>query len=265
LSDQPDAAAPADVSESENIRQALIRHIEAGADFTDSAARQRAGHEVEKELNVPYGNVCKQFGKAWKIAKSKKGLTDSATKNIGSAKVTFRKPEDKQPEEQPPASGTTQAGQPPEQAAQQQAVPAGQQVTDYRSVFEKCNSIEDFRKTTEYQFLRLNYEMMFKEGAFKIYDMFGIPVSPDLMQAEKGKESKIDMLCDAWAIMHAKNNWQFPGWVEKALLFGGTAAVLLLPPLAHFGIIDDIKNMGKKKDKDAKASDAPLASTETKV
>lgn len=253
---EPAPAAPAadKPSETEQILKELTAAIDAGNDLTDKPTRVRVCHEIEAKLTVPYGNVTRLVTRALRTAAQKGGAPpDRVKRNLGGADAEVELPP--QAPAEPAPSQPSQTPQPQTLDGDDKQQTPGQNKVNYGEVFARCNSLDELRKTPEYIFIRMNYEMAFKQGVFKVYETFGIPVNEDSTKAA-------DQLCDAWAVMHMKHNWQWPASLEKVMLIGGTATVLLLPPLAHFGILDTIKSgkLGKKKDdkKDPPHSDRPL-------
>ncbi len=252
-------------SESERIRQALVKAIQEGADFTDKKTRQRVGHAVAEQLTkdlgyeVPYGNVCKQFKSAMRAANEAAGLPPSeVSRTVGAGKTSFRIPppaapkEAMMPEGKPPQA--TDGGSPSPPAGQQTGQPPAE-----NPILAKYKNIEELMQGPEYMRLYLTYYSMFNE-VHSMYAMIGIPPVQDLVKIKvvggdgKVHEKEIErtaMLAQQWALAHIKYNWEFPGWLEKAMLIAGTIIGLAMPPLVHFGIIDDIKGgFGRKKQND---------------
>lgn len=259
----PEEGAPApseqpNASESELIRQKLVAAIEGGADLRDKATRVRVCHEIEADLKVPYGNVTKQVNAALKAAAQAAGQpTESVTRQVGGAKVKVRIPPEvpapsapEQPSE--PAGGT----ETPAPAAA--PAPSKPKMSD---VFRACKDEKELHETSEYKWLhvQVNTGVTFIDG---LYKQIGI------VEADKGIMSNappgVDMV-DLTVQMCMKYDWNVPDRLEKMVFFGAWGALLVLPALAKFGILDDIKNGKLGKKKDPKKSDEPLTKTEPKV
>lgn len=251
---EPPAAPPAagEPSESEKIRRALVDAISQGSDLRDKATRVKVCHDIETALSVPYGNVTKQVNAALKIAAASAGRPEEVSRQAGGAKVTIRVPTPSTPPEEPPTGSSGKDQPAPQASTEQPPAPAKPKMSQ---IYLACTE-EQLRKTTEYRWLAAQIKMgtNLVDG---IYEKFGLtePGKGIMSQAPSG----VDMV-DMTVQMCMKYDWSVPDRLEKLAFFGAWGALLILPPLAKFGIIDDIKSgkLGGKK-KDQKKSDEPLS------
>ncbi|MEM3160168.1 MAG: hypothetical protein QXJ74_05240 [Nitrososphaera sp.] len=245
------APAPSDESETQRILKELAGAIDSGNDLTIKKVRQSVCHDIEARLQVPYGNVTKQVPKALRMAAEKNGgpPAERVKRNLGGASSTVTIP--------PPAAAETPA---PEPAAPAQASPPAPSKPKMSDVYRAAANEAELKKTPEYRWLEAQVKtgITFVDG---IYKQIGLVDDKGIMgQAMLG----VDMV-DLTVQMCMKYDWSVPDRIEKLVFFGAWGALLVMPALAKFGILDDIKsgNLGKKKD--AKKSDEPLTNTETKV
>lgn len=258
MSDEPptDATAPVpegsepSESESQRIREALLLEVDGGADLRDREARIAASHKIAAALAVPYGNVAKQVGKVLKLAAKNTGAQpETATKKVGTSRVTINVPKATAPEETALAA---------EQATTEPVAPAKPKMS---AIYAAAKGEAELRGTLEYKWLHKQVEVgvKFIEG---MYGKLGI------IEDGKGlaEPKEMEMMQDMTVQICMKYDWSIPDRMEKIIFIGAWGMLLVLPPLAKFGILDDIKSgkLGKGK-KDAKKSDEPLTDTEKKV
>ncbi len=249
---QPNDDAAPDISEGERIRRLLVAKIESGTDLRDREQRIAACHEIEKELNVPYGNIVKQVEKSLRIAAKNAGQPpESFKKSVGGAEVEVKSPK-RVTEDTAPAAAA------PEGKAAEQAKPPKPKLSD---IYAAAANEKELRETMEYRWLRKSIETGrdFVQGT---YQKIGILEKEETLIPKEQEEMMLDMS----AQMCMKYDWKMPEQIEKIMFLGSWGMLLILPPLAKFGILEDIKNgtLGKKK-KDDKKSSEPLAKTGQKV
>lgn len=253
--DAPAAESGENSSESEEIRQRLIALVNNGYDLRNTERNAPKGkiaacHIVADDMKVPYGNVTKQVKAALRDAAVAGGKPESVRKSAGSAKVNVKLPPPSTPPAAPsePAAGSGDKSEPDK--------------PDLRAVYLAAKNETELRETPEYRWLAAQVKMGINI-IDEMYKQIGLvdPEKSIMSNAPPG----VDMV-DLTVQMCMKYNWYVPDRLEKLAFFGSWGALLILPPLAKFGILDDIKSgkLGKKKP-DPKQSDKPLTDTGTKV
>jgi hypothetical protein len=250
------APAPSDESESQRILKELKAAIDTGADLTIKEQRVNTCHAIEAKLQVPYGNVTKLVKRALRDKVGNVPPTDFKRSFGGSSsEVTI-----------PPPAAPSTPEQPAEQAAEStaasvQASPPASLKPKMSDVYRAAANEDELRKTPEYKWLHMQVKtgVTFIDG---IYKQVGIA------DADKGIMANappgVDMV-DLTVQMCMKYDWNVPDRLEKLVFFGAWGALLVLPPLAKFGILDDIKSGKLGKKKVDKKSDKPLADTKVQV
>ncbi|AIF85424.1 hypothetical protein NTE_03396 [Candidatus Nitrososphaera evergladensis SR1] len=259
MSSNSEAPATADKpSETQRILKELAAAIDSGSDLTNKETRVRVCHDIEARLQVPYGNVTKQVNRALREAAQKAGAPPASVKrNLGGSTTEVKIPPLAQAEQAAtstePAARSTEPAAPGQQASQPQR--------PENAILAKYNNLEELMAGPEYQRLYLTFYSAFSE-VHGMYARIGIPPFEEEIEftvvgsdgtTRKQKMLRTQHLAQQWALAMIKFGWDFPPWLEKGMLIGGTLLTLAMPPLAHFGLLDDIKSgFGRKNKKDAK-------------
>lgn len=211
-------------TQSQLVRQRLREAIDNGHDLTIKDTKVKICKEIAAELKISYAAVSKHVPK---VLKEKSGDTSrSVKKKSGSVDVDIDIPSDV-PEMPAPA---------PAEPAPNQPAPA--MVVELPESIAKTIPAEIAAMGGEAVQVYLSYYVLFVQGRAAIAGM-KLPVA---------SKKDYQTMAVQWAVCHVRYNWQLPPWLDKVMLLGGTAAMIVLPIAKKYDLVNLLSSSkGKKK------------------